>query len=298
MQNRAADMEIFTEVAGAGSFSEAGRRLNLSPSAVSKAISRLESRLGTRLLVRSTRALHLTPEGDAYLLQSRRILSQIEEAERAIADGGGVTPRGRLRVNSTVGFGEICLLPLVPAFLAQYPEVQLDLSLNDGVVDLIEERADIAIRVGTALRDSPLKARKLAQSRRVVIAAPTYLERHGIPQTPEDLVRHNCLGFNFRTHQAWPFRAADGRTEMTTISGNFLASSGSIASQMAIAGLGLARVGEFHVRGDIDAGRLVPVLEAFNPEDIEIVHAVYTGHDHLAARIRAFIDFMAARLAN
>jgi len=293
MDNRAGEMEVFVLAAELKSFSAAGRKLRLSPSAVSKLVTRIEDRLGARLLVRTTRRLELTPEGELYLDRARKILSDIAETERIVAEGARVVPRGPLRVNASVGFGERYILPLVPAFLARYPEVELDLTLTDGVIDVIGERTDVAIRSGP-LRDSTLKARKLLESREVVIASPDYLARHGTPQHPADLAAHNCLRFNFRrSMDDWPFLSGDGQTaEAYEITGNMLVSSGAILRQLCLDGLGLGRIGRFHVEPDIAAGTLVPVLEAFNPGDIEVVHAVFAGHEHLAARIRAFIDFL------
>ncbi|AOF88628.1 LysR family transcriptional regulator [Sinorhizobium sp. RAC02] len=297
MDNRAGEMEVFVLAAELKSFSAAGRKLHLSPSAVSKLVTRIEDRLGARLLVRTTRRLELTPEGEVYLGRARRILSDIAETERIVAEGSRVVPRGPLRVNASVGFGERCILPLVPAFLARYPDIELDLTLTDGVIDVIGERTDVAIRSGP-LRDSSLKARKLLESRKVVIAAPDYLARHGTPQHPADLAAHNCLRFNFRrSMDDWPFLASDGQTtEAYEITGNMLVSSGAILRQLCVDGLGLGRIGRFHVEPDIAAGTLVPVLEDFNPGDIETVHAVFAGHEHLAARIRAFIDFLAEKI--
>ncbi len=297
MDNRIGEMDVFVQVAELQSFSAAGRKLRLSPSAVSKLITRLEERLGTRLLVRTTRALQLTPEGEIYLERSRRILSDIEETERAVAAGGAAVPRGRLRVSTSVAFGVRYIVPLVPDFLNLYPEVDLDLALNDGIIDIVGERADIAIRSG-ALRDSSLKARKLLESRRIIVASPDYLKREGIPETPDDLERHNCLTFSFRAAAAeWPFRdPQSGDRFARPIFGNFETNNGPTARSLCLAGLGLARVGQFHVQPDIDAGTLLPVLEAYNPEDIELIHAVYPGHEHLAARIRAFIDFLVSNI--
>jgi len=297
MDNRAGEMEVFVQAAQLGSFSAAGRKLGLSPSAVSKIVTRIETRLGTRLIVRSTRALQLTPEGDIYLQRAQRILGEIEETERVIAGGATAVPRGKLRVSASVGFGVRYVVPLVPEFLNRFPHVELDLSLTDGVIDLLEERADIAIRSGL-LRDSALKARKILESRRVIVAAPDYLERYGLPGTPDDLDRHNCLLFNFRRGvDEWPFRDPGSETAYTKeVFGNFRANNGPTVRRLCLEGLGLARVGQFHVQPDIDAGRLVPVLEPFNLEDIELIHAVFVGHEHLAARIRAFIDFLAERI--
>lgn len=297
MDNRAGEMEVFVTAAELKSFSAAGRKLRLSPSAVSKLVTRIEDRLGARLLVRTTRRLELTPEGEVYLGRARRILAEIAETERIVAEGAKVVPRGLLRVNASVGFGERYILPLVPDFLNLYPEIELDLTLTDGVIDVIGERTDVAIRSGP-LRDSSLKARKLLESRKVVIAAPAYLAKNGMPQHPADLAAHNCLRFNFRrSMDDWPFLSKDGQTvEAHDIAGNMLVSSGAILRQLCLDGLGLGRIGRFHVEPDIAAGTLVPVLEAFNPGDIEVVHAVFAGHEHLAARIRAFIDFLVEKI--
>jgi len=296
MNNRAGEMEVFVLAAELKSFSAAGRRLKLSPSAVSKLVSRVEERLGTRLLVRSTRTLELTPEGDIYLRRARRILKEIDETEELVA-GGREEARGLLRVNSSVGFGERCILPLLGEFAERHPKVRLDLTLTDGVIDLIGERTDIAIRVGP-MRDSSLMARRLFSSRRVIVASPDYLKKHGTPKTPEDLDQHNCIGFNFRRSlDEWPFRdPGSDSVYIKAITGNTQVSSGSIKRQLCLLGVGIGRIGEFHVRPDIEAGQLVPILEDYNGGDTELVHAVYAGHEHLAARIRAFIDFLVERI--
>jgi len=293
MDNRAGEMEVFVAALDLGNFSAAGRRLGLSPSAVSKLITRLEERLGTRLLVRSTRALQLTPEGDAYLARARSILSQIEETERVVAGGAAAVPRGLLRLNVSVGFGVRCVVPLVPDFLARYPEVQLDLSLSDSIIDLIEERADIAIRTGP-LRDSSLTARKIMESPRIIVASPAYLKQHGTPKTPDDLERHNCLIFNFRRIQTeWPFRdTRSGKAFMQPVTGNLMVNNGLTMRQMALRHVGLARLARFDVEADIAAGDLIPVLEDWSAGDMVPFHALFVGHDYLAARIRAFLDFL------
>lgn len=279
------------------SFSAAGRKLKLSPSAVSKLVTRLENRLGTRLVVRSTRLLQLTPEGETYLARAQRILAEIADTEEVVSGGGKMRPRGPLVVNASVGFGERYILPLTGEFLCLYPEVQLDITLTDDTVDLIRERIDIAIRHGP-LRASSLMAKRLGESRQVVIASPDYLAQHGTPQVPGDLVRHNCINFNFRRSvDGWPFRdPAAGRRDLLPVSGNLKASSGSIIRRFCLSGLGIGRVGRFHVEPDIESGRLIPVLEDFNAGDTEQFHAVYAGHEHLAVRVRAFIDFLAERL--
>ncbi|MBY5393863.1 LysR family transcriptional regulator [Rhizobium leguminosarum] len=299
MDNRTGEMEVFVIAAELQSFSAAGRRLKISPSAVSKLVTRIEDRLGTRLLVRSTRTMTLTPEGEVYLSRARRILTDITETEQIVAGGGKMIPRGLLRVNASVGFGERHLLALIPAFLERYPEVQLDISLTDGIIGLIEERTDIAIRSG-AMDDSSLKARKLLESRRVIVASPAYLDAKGIPKTPQDLANHNCFSFNFRRSlNEWPFRNP-GTSEVyrLPVTGNTAVNSGMIMRRLCLSGSGLGRVGQFHVQPDIDAGKLISLLEEYNPHDMEQIHAVFAGHEHLAARIRAFIDFLAEHLSD
>jgi DNA-binding transcriptional LysR family regulator len=220
-----------------------------------------------------------------------RILDDISGAEREAAIGA--TPRGRLRINSSVPFGLHRLLPLVPSFLAAHPGISVDIALTDTVVDLMEERADVAIRVGP-LHESRLLARKLGESRMVVVASPAYLVRNGTPQAPAELAKHNLLGFCFsKQFDGWPF--LDGKGGVMTVPpiGNVLISDGEAMQQLAIAGTGIARLTRFHVEGEIKAGRLVPVLEAFNPGDLEAIHAVFVGHGgQLPARVRAFLDYL------
>lgn len=297
MDNRAGEMEVFVAVCETRSFSAAGRRLRLSPSAVSKLVTRIEDRLGTRLLVRSTRTLQLTLEGEVYLQRAQRILTEIAETEQLVAAGGRLSPRGLLRINASVGFGERYILPLAPEFLERYPEVSLDLTLTDSLIDVVGERADVAIRTGP-LRDSSLKARKLMESSPVVIASPAYLARHGVPQTPADLEHHNCIRFNFRRSvDEWAFRTpGQSSVELLSVFGNLQVSSGAIVQQLCLAGVGIGRIGRFHAEPNLAAGRLVALLEDYRPDEIETVYAVYAGHEHLAARIRAFIDFLAERI--
>jgi len=286
---RSGEMEVFARVVEEGGFSAAARSLDLTPSAVSKLVARLEERLGARLLVRTTRALRLTEEGEAYHRAALRLLQDLNEAEHAVAAGA---VRGRLRVNASVPVGTLFVAPALPAFLARYPDTSVDLSLTDDVVNLLENRTDIAIRVGN-LPDSALVAKKLAQSRRALVASPAYLDRHGIPQTPSDLASHNCIGFNFRRSRiGWPFR--DGPRDFEqVVTGNALVNNGETARQLALDGLGIARLGRFHVAAHIAAGRLVPLLEAYDAGDMELIHAIYVGGGEVPGRVRAFIAHMA-----
>lgn len=292
--NRSGEMEVFVRVVDLGGFSAAARALRMTPSAVSKLIARLEARLGARLVNRSTRKLQLTPEGSAFHDRAVRVLADLDEAERSAA--AGAAPRGRLRVNTNVPFGTHYLIPLLPGFLERHPEVTVEVTLTDTVVDLLEDRADVAIRVGP-LKSSQLVARKLGESRMMLVASPAYLSARGTPQTPGDLARHNLLGFSFaRQSNGWPFRDADGSASAVVPTGNALVSDGESMRLLVLTGLGISRLSLFHIGPDIEAGRLVPVLEAYNPGDTESIHAVYVGGGHLPARVRAFLDYLVERV--
>jgi DNA-binding transcriptional LysR family regulator len=288
--DRAGEMEVLVRVVEHGSFSAAGRELGLTPSAVSRIVARMEARLGVRLLIRTTRALTLTPEGEAYHRAALRILEDMAETERAVTDQAA--PRGRLRVTASLSYGRLFIAPVLAGFLERYPGILLDLSLSDTIVDLTGGQADVAIRVGD-LADSGLKARKLGDSGRVVVASPDYLARRGTPRTPEELLTHNCIGFNWRrTRLGWPFRR-DGRDFELAVSGNVEANSGDTVVQMARDGLGVARVGAFVVAEDLAAGRLIALLEAYNPGEREVFHAVFLGGAQVPARVRVFVDYLA-----
>lgn len=292
--NRSGELEVFVRVIELGGFSAAARACGMTPSAVSKLVGRMEERLGTRLINRSTRQLQLTPEGSAFYERGMRVLADLDEAERCAS--AHMTPRGRLRVNANVPFGHHFLLPLAPEFLERYPDVTLDIVLTDEVIDILEQRTDVAVRAGP-LKSSSLMARKLGQTRMVIVGAPSYLARHGTPSTPDELRRHNLLGANYlRAQPSWPLRH-EGADAVLPVTGNAQASDGEALHRLALAGLGLARLAAFQVREDIAAGRLSPVLEACNPGDVEEVHAVFVGQGgYLPLRARVFLDFLADRV--
>ena len=292
--NRSGELEVFVRVIELGGFSAAARACGMTPSAVSKLVARLEQRLGTRLVSRSTRQLQLTPEGCAFYERGVRILADLEEAERCASEH--TAPRGRLRVNANVPFGHHFLLPLVPEFLERHPDVTLDIVLTDEVIDILEQRTDVAVRAGP-LKSSNLVARKLGGTRMVIVGAPGYLNRHGTPSTPQELLAHNRLGANYvRAHAGWPLR--NGSEDVVLpVTGNAQASDGEALRHLALAGLGLARLAAFQVHDDIAGGRLLPLLEDCNPGDVEEVHAVYVGQGgYLPMRVRAFLDFLADRV--
>ena len=291
--NRAGELAVFEAAARAGSFAGAARVLDLTPSAVSRTVARTEARLGVRLVIRTTRSLTLTAEGEAYLQAARRILTDLDDAEQAIADQGA--PRGRLRVSVSQSHGRLHVVPLLGAFTALYPHILVDINLTDAVVDIAAGQADVGVRSGP-LDDSGLTARKISQTRRVIVASPDYLARRGMPRVPEDLHAHNCLNFNFRRAEpVWPF-VRDGQEFRLTVQGGIEANNGETLGQLAVDGVGITRVGAFSVTDAIAAGRLVPLLEDFNPGDVENTHAVFVGGANTPARVRVFVDFLAERL--
>jgi DNA-binding transcriptional LysR family regulator len=289
IDGRSGEMAVFAMVAEQGSLSGAARVLGLTPSSISRIITRIEGRIGTRLLLRTTRAITLTAEGEAYLRGARRILADMAEVEDAITDQGA--PRGRLRVSAALAHGRLSIVPLVAAFSARYPAIVVELRLEDEVVDILGGQADVAIRFGQ-LADSPLTARLIGSIGEVIVASPDYLARHGTPQVPQDLLNHNCLRFNFRRAAPdWPFRV-DGRDFSLQVSGTIEGNSGEVLSQLAKLGAGIARIGAFSVADDLASGDLVPLLEAYNPGDQEPIHAVFVGGAAMPARVRAFVDFL------
>lgn len=275
MDNRIGEMQVFMRVVEAGSFSEAARLLRMNPSTISKLISRIEARLSVRLLERSSRRLSLTSEGQIYYERSQGLLRDFEEVERELSQGSASTG-GTVRVNASVALGTLALEPLLPEFLSAYPNIVIDLSLSDELVDLYLDRTDVAFRIGT-LPNSSMMARKLGTARRKIVAAPAYLERRGTPMTVDDLAEHNCIGFNFRrAAPVWPLKES-GRIVDRAVYGSLLANNGETVRRMAVAGLGLARIGDYHARNDLASGALVEVLSEAVENDTEEVHAVFLG---------------------
>jgi DNA-binding transcriptional LysR family regulator len=286
-------MEVFVRVVELGGFSPAARACRMTPSAVSKLIARLETRLGARLVNRSTRQLQLTPEGCAFFERATRILADLEDAERSAA--AGEQPMGRVRLNTSASYSTHALAPALPEFLERHPGVSLDIVQTDAVVDLLAERTDVAIRAGP-LKSSSLVARKLGETPMMIVAAPGYLERFGLPNTVADLETHNRLGFGYtRSVDGWPL-LDNGDAVVVPATGKIQASDGEALRHLALSGVGLARLAAFTVRADIGAGRLVPVLEQHNPGDREAFHAIYVGQGGpLPSRVRALLDFLAER---
>jgi len=284
----ASRMILFARVVDTGSFSGAARALEQSPSAVSRQIGALEDRVGVRLLNRTQHGISLTEEGRAFHQRCRTVALEVAQAEEALSAIGEL--RGTLRVVSTVAFGKSQLLPMLPRFLEMYPELRLSLDLTDRPVDLAAEDVDVAIRFSEQVTDPDVIARKLAPNRRVICAAPSYVERWGAPETPADLARHNCLGLT--TVAAWNDWAFDEpNAETMRISGNFEANSADAIYHAALAGVGIARLSTYLVQDDLRAGRLVRLLPHYIQDNANIV-AIYAERRNLAPKIRAFLDFL------
>lgn len=287
-------MAVFLAVVEEGDFSAAARRLRMTPSAVSKIIARLEAKLGVRLLQRSTRSISLTTEGSAYAESTRRILGDIEDAELAIQPGA--EPRGRLRISLPSAFGHRLIVPMLPAFIARYPAIELELDFSDAIVDLQNGDADVAVRVA-AQSDSTLVTRRLAPNRRVICAAPDYLERHGMPQTPDDLHHHVCLAITAHGRlNVWEFDE-QGVRRAIRFRGPVEANSTEALRRLALAGIGIVRLSDILVGGDIRAGRLRPLLTDCNHADAEPICVVYPHRRFLPPRVRVFVDFLAGEFA-
>jgi len=288
--NRFTEMEIFVTVIETGGFSAAARQVRLTPSAISKLIARLEARLETRLFNRSTRQFQLTPEGCTFYEAAKRILADLSEAEQRASQGE--RPAGRVRISTSASYFHHVLAPIVPQFMALYPAVTLDISLTDALVDLLAERTDIAIRTGP-LKTSSLIARKLGETARTIVAAPSYLEQYGQPRHVADLRSHNLVGFSYvRSDPGWTL-SEDNHSVVVPLAGRVQISDGEGVRRLAVAGAGLAMLADFTVRDDVTAGRLAPVLSHCITGDTEVFYAVYIGEGGpLPARIRVVLDFL------
>lgn len=294
MDNRLGEMKIFLRVVESGSFSEAARLSMTTPSTVSKLIGRVESRLGVRLVERSTRKLSVTPEGLVYYDRAQALIAELDDMEGFLSKKT-VQLTGTVRINASVAFGALVLEPLLPAFWNEYPDIVVDLSLSDEMTDLYLDQTDIAFRVGK-LQDSSLTARYLGCVPRLIVGAPEYLERFGQPETIDDLEHHRCLGFNFRRAvPVWPLQER-GRIADRIVRGPLLANNGESVRRAAIRGSGLARLAEYHIRDDLTEARLVEVLAENGTRDEEEIHALYQGGKQVPQRIRVFLDFVVPRL--
>jgi len=287
-------MIAFRAVADSGNFSTAARQLGRSKAVVSRLVAELETHLGARLLNRTTRRVSLTELGRGYHARCVQLLADLDELEGLARDAQAV-PRGRLRLAGPHSFGEGFLVPALHDFGALYPAIEIDLTLTDRFVDLVEDRYDLAIRIAE-LPDSTLVARRLADMRLVVCASPAYLARHGAPRQPADLARHACIvDTNLRQPASWPFEVA-GQRASVRVSGRYAVNSARAACDLAVAGDGIALAPDFVADVHLAAGRLRPLLDEFATAPRGI-WAVYPHRRHLALRLRVLIDFLVARFA-
>ena len=282
-------ISTFVEVVARGSLSAAARAEGIAPAMIGRRLDALESRLGVKLLQRTTRKLALTDEGAAFLEDCQRILAELEEAESAVSERSA-RASGHLLVSAPAGFGRQHVATLLPSFLAAHQDVSVNLNLSDRLVDVIGEGVDVAIRIAM-LEDSNLVGVKLADNHRVVVATPAYLKRHGTPRTLDELARHNCLAISSAGSQrGWTFRE-HGKILTLKVGGNMVCNDGAVLHAWALEGRGLAWRSMWEVGADIEAGRLVPVLEQYAAPGNDI-HAVFAQRRHLPLRIRVFVDFL------
>ena len=290
-----ADLGFFSVLASAGSLSAAARELGITTPAVSKHLALMESRVGVALVNRTTRRMGLTPEGEVYLEHARRILGEIDDREERLGVSRS-TPTGLLRVNATLGFGRSHVAPLISRFVRKHPQVEVQLQLSVNPPPLTEDAFDVCIRFG-APPDSRMIARHIAPNRRLLCASPAYLAKHGMPKVPNDLTRHNCIGIRQGEEAYGVWRLTHGRgksakTEAVKTRGNLTTNDGEIAVNWALDGHGILMRAEWDIERYLRNGRLVQVLPQFATPDASI-HAVYPQRHQLAARVRAFVDFVA-----
>jgi len=281
-------ISAFVNVATRGSLSAAARDEAVTPAIIGRRIDALEARLGVRLMVRTTRKLTLTFEGQAFLEDCQRVLNDLANAEAAVSLGG-IRASGQLRVSAPAGFGRSHVAPLVDRYMRGNPEVTVNLDLSDRLVDLVNEHIDCAIRIGE-LTDSSLVSVRLGEMRRMVVASPAYLVAHGVPRSPDDLARFNCLSLG--QQRGWVFRdPANGEVDTRKVSGTFECNDGAVLHEWALAGLGLAWRSLWEVGLDLKEGRLTSVLDAWQAPPMGI-YAVFPQRRHLPLRVRLFIDLL------
>ncbi|HEX7644955.1 MAG TPA: LysR family transcriptional regulator [Burkholderiaceae bacterium] len=282
-------ISTFVEVVAKGSLSAAARAEGIAPAMIGRRLDALEERLGVKLLQRTTRKIALTHEGTAFLEDCQRILAELAEAESAVSERSAHAT-GHLLISAPAGFGRQHVAPLMPSFLAEHRDLTLTLNLNDRVVDLIGEGIDVAIRIAD-LSDSSLIGVKLADNKRVVVASPAYLKRHGTPQSLDELAHHNCLAMSSEGSQrGWTFRQ-NGKNITLKVAGNMVCNDGAVLHDWAMAGRGLAWRSMWEVGAEIESGKLVTVLDEFAAPGNDI-YAVFAQRRHLPLRIRALVEFL------
>ena len=296
--NLFSSIELFVRTIEVGNFSELGRQLRMAPSSISRQINALEEELGVRLLQRTTRKINLTEAGQIYYEKVSKILSDLDDAQLAISQLQS-TPKGILRINVAIPFGERNIVPLIPGFLSLYPEVKVDLTLEDRAVDLVKERVDLSIRIGR-LSDSTIIARKLADNEYVVCASPQYFEIHGRPDLPDDLFQHNCIiNKNMYNSNTWQFGRGKSMQSIS-VTGNFQANSGGALYSAMLSNLGVAVLPTWYVGEAIQQGLLERVLKDFEVNlpamKDSAIYALYPAGQYLPPKVRVFIDYLIKKL--
>jgi len=287
-------MAVFRRVVEAKNFSAVARETNMSQSTVSKHIAALEERLDTKLINRSTRSLTLTEAGKEYYHHCIRILNDFQEAEASIGKGK-IKPTGTLRISTSASFGRTCMLPHLDEFFATYPDIDVDLLFDDHYVDLVKQGVDLAIRIGP-LADSSLIARKIGTSKRVIVASPDYLVKHGRPKKPSDLEKHECLFYSLqKSPDLWYFNSTQEGDESIRVNGRFKASSPDAICDAAAEGLGIAVISEWNARQYIKSGRLKTILPDYRPTTYDI-HAVYPERRFVPQKVKRMIEFLAKKV--
>src|SRR5476649_2282979 len=295
MKARSDELQVFVSVIESGSISAAAEQVGQTPSAISRTLSRLEAKLETTLINRTTRRMDLTEEGKFFLERAKQILAQMEDLEERLSLRQR-RPAGRLRINAASPFMLHAVVPYIAEFRRLYPDVQLELNSNDLIIDLLEQSTDIAIRIGN-LADSTLHARSLGSSPLNILASPAYLEAHGVPASVNELSGHTLLGFTqTESLNHWPLRHAQG--DRWQIQPGISASSGETLRQLALEGQGITCLSDFMTAQDIKTGRLIPVLAEFNSGYRQPINAVYYRNSQLALRIQCFLDFIQGKLAS
>lgn len=286
--NQLAELEVFIAAVETGSFSGAARRLSRSPSAISKLIARMEARLNTLLFERTSRDVRLTDAGRTLHREGLRVLEALSEAESALQHHTEQA-HGTLRVHSIFTFAKYQLAPLMHKFTQENPGLRIEFFLSNEPLDMVENSIDFAIHSGPQ-PDSSLIARRLLSSRWIVCASPSYLQQYGQPKTPQDLANHNCLNFTHNTHwNLWPF--SDSHRQIKA-QGNLGADQGDMLMQMAIHGAGIVRLAEFHIHDEIATGRLVPILEQYQPSQAEPLFVIYKSRKYLPPKAQAFLNYL------